>query len=73
MIIFAYSGKMGVLVRITMAVTKQHGQNQLGEEKVSLAFTSGGIDCREKPSQEVELGRNLEAGVDAEAMEGSCL
>jgi hypothetical protein len=53
-----------VLVRVTSAVIKHHDQKQVWEERVHLAHTS--------TSQELKHGRSLEAGADAEAMEGCC-
>lgn len=42
---------------------------QLVEERIYLAYTSTALFITER-SQELEQGRNLEAGTDAEIMEG---
>jgi hypothetical protein len=55
-----------VLVRVTIAVMKYCDQKQVGEERVYLAYTSTSYFITEG-----SRGRNLEAGADAEAMEGA--
>jgi hypothetical protein len=52
---------------------KHQGQKQVGEEKVYLAYTCTLQPIIEGTGQELKQSRNLEAGVDAEAMEGCCL
>ena len=52
------------------AVIKHSGQKQLGEEIVSSILRLSGHVL---PIAEGSQGRNPEAGVDAEAMEGYCL
>jgi hypothetical protein len=53
---------------------EHHDQNQAKEERVYLAYTSTSIVHHwRKSGQEHTQGRNLEAGADAEAMEGCCL
>jgi len=49
-----------VLVRVTIAVMKSHGQ------KLTLPHHHSSL---KKSGQELKQGRNLEAGADAEAME----
>ena len=61
-------GKDGLLVRVTNAMMKHCGHKQLGEERVYLIYTSTSLFII-KGSQD----RDLEAGADAEAMEGCCL
>ena len=48
---------------------KHHSQNKLGQERVYLHFHISGHHQR-KSGQELEQGRNLEAGADAEVTEG---
>ena len=62
------------LVRVTTAMMRQHKHKQVGEEKVD--FTDSSIWHHHHPKQwgqGLKQGRNLEAGADAEAMEGCCL
>ena len=59
---------VSVLVRVIIAAMKHHDQSKFGEERVYLAYTSISLFIIEE-SQD----RNLEAGTDAEAMEGCCL
>jgi len=54
-------------------VIKYHGQQQAREERVHLAHSFAPIHHRKKSGQELKEGRNLEAGADAEAVEGCCL
>ena len=57
-----YSWYQLVFVRIFMAVMKHCDQSNLGRKRfIQLMLKSG---------QELKQGRNLEAGADAEAMEG---
>ena len=60
-----------VLVRIT--VTKHCDQKQLREGRGYLSYTSTswGVHHHRKLGQELKQGRELEAGADAEAMEGA--
>jgi hypothetical protein len=47
-------------------------KKQIGEERVYSAYTSHiAVHHQRKSRQELTQGRNLEAGVDAEAMEGA--
>jgi hypothetical protein len=61
--------RVGVLVRVSVAVTKHHDHKMSCGRKVHSAYTS--------PLTEIRTGtqkvRSLEAGADAEAMEGCCL
>ena len=60
------------LSRVTISVMKHHDQKQLGEERVY--FTHHSYNSPTKAVRvETHKGRNLEAGADAEAMEGCCL
>ena len=60
-----------VVTRVTAAVRKQCDPKQVGEEKVYLGFSFCIIvQHRRKPGQELKQGRNLEAGANAEALEG---
>jgi hypothetical protein len=61
--------------RVIIAVMKQHGQSNVGKEKVNLAyvfisvFITEGSQVRNKSEQ----GRNPEAEADVGAMEKCCL
>ena len=59
-----------VLVRASIAVIKHHDQKQLVEERVcfSLQFAVHHPGKSDRPETQ---GRDLEAGADAEAMEGA--
>jgi hypothetical protein len=49
-------------------------KKQVGEERVYSVYTSTLLFITKRKSrQELTQGRNLEAGADAEAMEGCCL
>jgi hypothetical protein len=50
---------------------KHHGQKQVVEESVYLAYTSTSLKDIRTSEQELQQGRNLEAGADAEVMEGA--
>jgi hypothetical protein len=56
------------LVRVCIPVQNIMTEKQVGEERVYSAYTS-----TLNSGQELPQGRNLEAGADAEAMEGCCL
>ena len=58
----------GVLVMVSIAVMKHYDHKQVEKEKVYLACASTLLFITEGSQ-----GRNLEAGADAEAIEGSCL
>ena len=60
--------------QISIAVRRHHDQKQLGEERVyfSLHFHITGQHGG-KSGQELKQWRNLEAGADAEAVEGCYL
>jgi hypothetical protein len=59
---------MTVLVRVSISVQNIMTKKQIGEERVNPAYTSTLLFIT-KGSQDW----NLEAGADAETMEGSCL
>ena len=63
-----------VLVRVSIAVMKHHGQKASWEGKglFGLHFCIA-VHHQRKAGQELKQNRNLEAGTEAEAMEGSCL
>jgi hypothetical protein len=53
---------------------KHHSQKQLGEDRVYLAYTfTSLLIIKGSQDRNSDLGRNLKAGTDAEAMEGCCL
>ena len=56
------------LVRVSIAAMKQHNQSNL--ERKGFIWVCISIW---KSGQELKQGWNLEAGADAEAMEGCCL
>lgn len=56
-----------VLIRVTIAVLKHHDQKQPGEKRVYLTYMFWAHWG--KLSRNSKTGRNLEIGVDAEAME----
>jgi hypothetical protein len=66
--------KMAVLVRITIAMMKHRDQKQVGEVKVYVHFqiTSTSLLITEG-SQDRNSNKLLDAGAEAEAMEGCCL
>jgi hypothetical protein len=56
-------------------VIEHHGHKQVGKERkgvISLTFPYHSPSSK-KSRQELNQGRNLEAGADAEDMEGCCL
>jgi hypothetical protein len=63
-----------VLVRVTIGVMRHHDQEQVGKERVYLVYTSTPQfiikGCRKR---NLKQGSMLEAGADAEDMEGCCL
>ena len=61
-----------ILVRVTLAVMEHHDQKQLGEQRVYFIHNSLFI-LKSSGGQELNQGRNLEAGVDAWAVKGCCL
>ena len=63
-----------ILVWITTAVTKRHGQKQASKRKgVIWLILLHVVHHRGMSEQELKQGRILEVEVDAEAMEGCCL
>ena len=50
---------------------KHHGQKQVGEEKGLFGSDFHSNHHWRKSEQELKQGRNLEAGADAEAIEGA--
>ena len=63
----------GVLARVSTAVMNHHEQKQAGKEGVCLTYTSTALCITEGRRQGLKQGRNLEAGADAEGLEGCCL
>jgi hypothetical protein len=63
--------RQGVLVRVSLAATKPHDQ-ETSWDLFSFHFHIA-VHHQRKSRQELTWGRNLEAGADAEAMEGCCL
>lgn len=65
-----------VLVRVSVAAIKHHGQKQVGEGKVYVAYTSR-LDLHSPSLVEVgtgtQTGLKCQAGADAETMEGCYL
>jgi hypothetical protein len=61
-----------VPARVSMAVMKHHGQEQLEEERVYFTYTSTSPSIIHR-SWGRNSGRNLEAGTKSEAMEEFCL
>ena len=57
---------LGILLLQRNIVTKK----KIGEERVYFHIA---VHHQKKSGQELKQGRNLEAGADAEAMEGCCL
>ena len=59
------------MVRVSIVVMKHHGQKQVGEKSISLAYISitEGLKAITEGSQELKQARILEAGTDAEATE----
>jgi hypothetical protein len=55
-----------VSVRVSIAVMKHHDQSNLGRKHFHSTV-------HHQRKQELKQGRNLEAGADAETMEGCCL
>jgi hypothetical protein len=51
---------------------KHHDQNNLREDGLLGLHLNIIISLQRKSGWELKLGRNLEAGADAEAMEGYC-
>lgn len=64
------TGSHCVLVRVSIAVLKLHDQNQLGEERVSLAYASTSAIITEG-NQELMQGRSLEARPDTAVMKNA--
>jgi len=66
-------GLVSALVEVSTAMIKHHYQKQLGEEERKgfqlMGCSSSFREVRKEPKQ----GRDLEAGAEAEAMEGCCL
>jgi hypothetical protein len=61
-------------LRVPIAVMKHHEKKQVGEERVYSAYISTSEFIIEgSPGSNSKQGRNLEAGANAEAMEGCCL
>ena len=61
-------------LRVSIAAGQHHGQYQVGEERAYLAYTSTLLFHHQRKSgQELKQDRALEAGADAEAMEGCCV
>ena len=60
-------------LRVSIAATEQDDQGNLGKEVYFSSHFQGIVHSRVKSRQELTQGRNLEAGTDAEAMEGCCL
>ena len=63
-----------VLVRVSIPAQNIMTEKQVGEKEglFSLHFHIA-VHHQRKSGQELTLGRNLEAGADAEATEGCCL
>jgi hypothetical protein len=60
--------------RVSVAATKHHDQKASWEGKGLLgSHFHIVVHHGRKSGQELKQGRNLEAGADAEAMEGCCL
>jgi hypothetical protein len=68
------NGKRTGLVSISIAAMKHYDQKTSwgGKGLFGLHFHVG-VHYRRKLGQKLQQGRNLEAGADAEATEGSCL
>ena len=66
---------VGILVRVSTALTKPCDQKEVEKERVYMIFTYFQIVVPHlrKPGQELKQGRNLEEGADAEVMEECCL
>ena len=66
---------VGVLVKVSTAVTKPYDQKEVEKERVCMTFTYFQIVVPHlrKPGQELKQSCNLEAGADAEVMEECCL
>ena len=58
-----------ILVKVTLAVTKHHGQKQLREERVYLAYTSTSQSITEGSQEKPKHSKNQGTEADAEAME----
>jgi hypothetical protein len=66
--------KIGVLVRVTIALMKHCDPKQLREGRIYLAHISISLlIIRGSQRWELKQGKNLETGANAEAMEGCCL
>ena len=63
--------KDSALVRVSVAATKHHHQNNLEGKGIGLYFQS--TVHHQKTGQKLKEGRNLEAGADVETMEGCCI
>jgi hypothetical protein len=59
------------LLRVAIAVMKHHGQKQVGEKRVYLAYASTAFIVHHQRTSRGELkqGRNLETRADGEATE----
>lgn len=56
----------------TIAMMKNHDQNQIGEESVYVVYTSTLyiVHQKKEPGQDSSKGEDMEAGADAEPIEG---
>ena len=62
---------MSVLVRVTIAVMKHHDQDKLKRKGLIFLTAPYSSSLSKAVKQELTQGKNLEAGADAEATEGS--
>ena len=61
------------LVGVSIAVTKDHIKKQVREDRDYWLLLPGHSSSLEEVRKGTQKGKNLEAGADAEAMEGCCL